>query len=111
MVAELTPNAIELLNSGATSQEYVLQVYDSKLVGNAAATAAQERFRVVLSDGKWCQWAMVATQMNSVMKLGVSKGTIIRLKESICNTVQNKRYWFRPSCLYRFLQFRPARSG
>ena len=111
MVAELTPNAIELLNSGATSQEYVLQVYDSKLVGNAAATAAQERFRVVLSDGKWCQWAMVATQMNSVMKLGVSKGTIIRLKESICNTVQNKRYWFRPSCLYRFLQFRPPCSG
>ncbi|CAI7918178.1 unnamed protein product [Closterium sp. NIES-54] len=91
MASELTPNALEILNSGATDGNFILQVFDSRQVGSASVPPAQERYRLMLSDGRWHQWAMIASQMNELMRTSVKKGSIINLTECVTNTVHGKK--------------------
>ncbi|KAH7432356.1 hypothetical protein KP509_07G018700 [Ceratopteris richardii] len=90
MTASLTPNAILALNSGEADLQPLVQVLDVRQIGTGQST--QERYRLVLSDGNYVQQAMLATQLNEFVKSGqVQKGSIVKLIEYICNTVQNRK--------------------
>ncbi|KAI5066239.1 hypothetical protein GOP47_0018863 [Adiantum capillus-veneris] len=90
MAASLTPNAILALNSGETDLQPLVQVLDVRQIGTGQSV--QERYRLVLSDGNYVQQAMLATQLNEFVKSGqVQKGSIVKLVEYICNTVQSRK--------------------
>eukprot|EP00191_Tetraselmis_sp_GSL018_P018780 CAMPEP_0177579188 /NCGR_PEP_ID=MMETSP0419_2-20121207/808_1 /TAXON_ID=582737 /ORGANISM="Tetraselmis sp., Strain GSL018" /LENGTH=219 /DNA_ID=CAMNT_0019067801 /DNA_START=184 /DNA_END=841 /DNA_ORIENTATION=+ len=87
----LTQGAVERMASSDTSFQPILQVLDVKQIGNPQANPS-ERFRLVVSDGQWSTTAMLATQMNQVVKENlVRKLSIIRLDEFLCNTVQGRK--------------------
>ncbi|XP_078445823.1 replication protein A 70 kDa DNA-binding subunit A-like [Wolffia australiana] len=87
----LTRAAIaDITNGAAEGMKPVLQVADLKLVQTVQNTT--ERFRMVLSDGVHAQQAMLATQMNAMVKSGqLQKGSIVQLNEFICNLIQNRK--------------------
>lgn len=87
----LTRGAIaDITNGGAEGMKPVLQVVDLKLVQTVQNTT--ERFRMVLSDGVHAQQAMLATQMNPMVKSGqLQKGSVVQLNEFICNLIQNRK--------------------
>lgn len=101
MQSPLTVNAILAISTQNAQDIYPLvQVVDIRQIGNAQST--QERFRLVLSDGAYLQQAMLATQLNELIKSGsCMKNSCVRLKEYICNTVQNKKYGCRSWMLAR----------
>ncbi|MCO5550688.1 hypothetical protein L7F22_004178 [Adiantum nelumboides] len=90
MSIPLTPNAIAALNSGQMDSQPVVQVLDVRQIGTGQSV--QERYRLVLSDGRYVQQGMLATQLNEHIKSGqVLKGSIVKLVEYICNTVQQRK--------------------
>lgn len=91
MQSPLTANAILAISTqNAQDIHPLVQVVDIRQIG--AAQSTQERFRLVLSDGTYLQQAMLATQMNELIKSGSClKNSCVRLKDYICNTVQNKK--------------------
>lgn len=93
MAVNLTKDAIAMVSNGDADLKPLLQVADIRLVNTAQNTA--ERYRMLLSDGTHMQQAMLATQMNHVVKSGkLQKGSIVRLTEFICNLIQNRKYDF-----------------
>eukprot|EP00850_Spirogloea_muscicola_P011414 SM000071S21038 [mRNA] locus=s71:22470:25733:+ [translate_table: standard] len=89
-MAQLTAGAIKGLSDGQSELRPVLQVWEMRQIGSPSNTA-QERFRLILSDGLQLHQAMLATQLNDAVKSGgLAKGSIIRLQEYICNKVQNR---------------------
>ncbi|MCO5569496.1 hypothetical protein L7F22_023209 [Adiantum nelumboides] len=89
MAAALTRNAILALNSGETDLQPLVQVLDVRQIGTGQSV--QERYRLVLSDGNYVQQAMLNTQLNEFVKSGqVQKGSIVKLVEYICDTVQSR---------------------
>ena len=90
MPVNLTRNAIATINAGDVNSKPLVQVVDIKLIGNS-----QERYRFLLSDSESTQHAMLATQLNELVRTGrVKKGSIIQLIDYICSTVQNRRCKF-----------------
>lgn len=90
MAAKLTANAIVALNNGDTDLRPLVQVLDIRQI--ATAQSVQERYRMVLSDGSHTQQAMLATQLNPIVKSGqIQKGSVVQLVEYICNSVQNRK--------------------
>ncbi|XP_039128729.1 LOW QUALITY PROTEIN: replication protein A 70 kDa DNA-binding subunit A-like [Dioscorea cayenensis subsp. rotundata] len=87
----LTSGAITTISEGgAEGMKPMVQVHDIRLVNTAQNTA--ERYRMMLSDGTHTQQAMLATQMNLIVKSGrFRKGSIVRLNEFICNVIQGRR--------------------
>lgn len=88
---DLTRGAIATISEGgAEGMKPVLQVSDVRLVNTTQSTT--ERYRMMLSDGIHTQQAMLATQMNSIVKNGtLQKGSVVQLNEFICNTIQGRR--------------------
>lgn len=73
---------------GAEGLKPILQVTDCRPLHHSSA----ERYRMMLSDGLVQQQAMLATQMNEIVKSGaLQKGSIIRMTEYVCNTIQDRR--------------------
>ncbi len=78
--------AVRQLVNGATNLHPVLQVIDVKLFGTAAGQAANtsERFRLIVSDGEHYQQAMLATQLNELIKTNqVQKGSVVQIDECV----------------------------
>ncbi|KAI3410646.1 Replication protein A subunit, partial [Psidium guajava] len=87
MPVNLTPNAIAAINGGDVNSKPLVQVVDIKLIGST-----QERYRLLLSDSAASQHAMLATQLNDLVKSGrVRKGAVVQLIDYICSTVQNRK--------------------
>ncbi|CAD5166633.1 replication protein A 70 kDa DNA-binding subunit A-like [Musa acuminata AAA Group] len=89
---DLTRGAIAAISEGRVKDgvKPVVQVWEVKLVNTQQSTT--ERYRMLLSDGAHMQQAMLATQMNDLVKLGaLQKHSIVRLNEFICNVIQNRR--------------------
>lgn len=90
MAANLTKDAIAIVSNGEVDLKPVLQVVDIRQVNTVQNTV--ERYRMLLSDGSHLQQAMLATQMNHVIKSGkLQKGSIVQLIEFICNLIQNRK--------------------
>ena len=62
------------------------------MTSNAATSNAAERYRLAISDGRyWCT-AMLATQLNEIVKSDqIHNNTILRLDEYLSNAVQGKK--------------------
>ncbi|XP_077244745.1 replication protein A 70 kDa DNA-binding subunit A-like [Tasmannia lanceolata] len=91
MAVNLTKDAIAMVCNGDADLKPVLQVFDIRLV-NTAQNTNNERYRMVLSDGMHLQQAMLATQLNHIIKSGkLQKGSIVQLTEFICNVIQNRK--------------------
>lgn len=86
MAPILTPNGIAKVNGGDLNLKPVVQVIEVKAIG------AGERYRILVSDGSETQQALLATQLNAIVKGGRLKdGSIVQLLEYICSTVQDRR--------------------
>nr|XP_053639336.1 replication protein A 70 kDa DNA-binding subunit-like [Cherax quadricarinatus] len=88
-MAELSTGIIADIVEGAHPENPVLQILSMKRI----PSGAQERYRLLLSDGHWTSsFAMLATQLNSMVGSGeISNNCIITLKRYICNTVQDNK--------------------
>ncbi|ONK66128.1 uncharacterized protein A4U43_C06F4430 [Asparagus officinalis] len=82
----LTVNGISKVNAGDLNLKPVVQVIELKAVGSG------ERYRILVSDGSETQQALLATQLNEIVKGGRLKiGSVVQLLEYICSTVQSRR--------------------
>jgi replication factor A1 len=95
MSAELSSGAVlrAYNNENTTDEKPLVQVIEIKPVGQpAGSTAPAERFRLIISDGKYYQQAMLATQRNALVHSGQIKPLcIVRLTEFICNIVHERK--------------------
>ncbi|KAJ4779252.1 Replication A 70 kDa DNA-binding subunit [Rhynchospora pubera] len=91
MAHQLTSGAVAVISEGGgEGMQPVLQISDVRQVSTAQNTT--ERYRMLLSDGAHTQQAMLATQLNSLVKEGnLQAGSIVRLNEYICNEIQGRR--------------------
>ncbi|KAL6533661.1 hypothetical protein OROHE_013494 [Orobanche hederae] len=88
----LTEGAVPMLSSGdaGTDIKPVLQIADIRLVQTKNQSNV-ERYRIVLSDGSFVQQGMLATQLNDLVRdEKLHKGSIIQLKQFVCNIVQKR---------------------
>eukprot|EP00824_Muranothrix_gubernata_P012816 TRINITY_DN269_c2_g1_i1.p2 TRINITY_DN269_c2_g1~~TRINITY_DN269_c2_g1_i1.p2 ORF type:complete len:674 (-),score=142.68 TRINITY_DN269_c2_g1_i1:320-2305(-) len=89
---QLQEGAVQAIYNGDTSLHPVLQVMDVKRINAQPGTAASERYRLVLSDGRFYQQAMLATQLNELIRSGrLAPRCVVQLQEYICNVVQSRR--------------------
>ena len=77
--------SVRQLLAGQTSIHPVLQVVDVKQIGSAGGPGgANERFRLMLSDGEHYQQAMLATQLNELVKNNeVRKFSVVQVDECV----------------------------
>lgn len=70
----------------------IVQVFELKLV-NTSQQSGNERYRLLLSDGTHFQQGMLGTQLNGLVKSGkLQKGSVVHLKQYVCNPVQDRLY-------------------
>uniref|UniRef100_A0A9I9CJT0 Replication factor-A protein 1 N-terminal domain-containing protein n=1 Tax=Cucumis melo TaxID=3656 RepID=A0A9I9CJT0_CUCME len=88
MPVHLTPNAISAIVAGDVNSKPLVQVLDIKLIGNA-----QERYSLLISDAVSAEQAMLATQLNDIVKTGrVKKGSVIQLIDYVCSPIKNRKF-------------------
>ncbi|XP_063873516.1 replication protein A 70 kDa DNA-binding subunit-like isoform X2 [Scylla paramamosain] len=85
----LTTGAIANIVDGGHPEKPVVQILTMKRIPNSS----QERWRLLLSDGKWSNsFAMLATQLNPKVDSGdITNNSIIRMDRYVCNTVQENK--------------------
>ncbi|KAJ7047221.1 hypothetical protein C8F04DRAFT_1387682 [Mycena alexandri] len=70
---------------------HTLQLLSVRLV-NSNATSTVDRYRIIVSDGEHFIQAMLATQLNHLVKdEQIKKNTIVNITKMTCNFVQDKR--------------------
>jgi len=85
-MSSLTPNAVSILVAGNVpeGQHHTAQIINVKRIN-------ESRFRVIISDGEHFVQGMLASQLNHMIESNkIVENTVIRVKESITNLVQNK---------------------
>ncbi|ORX64153.1 replication factor-a protein [Basidiobolus meristosporus CBS 931.73] len=92
---QLTQGAIKAIyednKDSPASANPVLQIINIKKL-TSQNPSTPERFRLVISDGTHFMQAMLGTQMNELINNGaITKYTVIKLVQYICNSVQNRR--------------------
>lgn len=88
MPVNLTRNAIEKIHGGDVNSKPLLQVIDIKVIGNAQP----ERYRICISDGVSTQQALLASQLNELVKTErVRKGSVVQLIDYMCNDIQGRK--------------------
>ncbi|CAO2841984.1 unnamed protein product [Amaranthus hypochondriacus] len=89
MPVNLTRNAIAAILNGDINFKPLVQVLDIKLINSKSI---QERYRLLLSDGSSSHQAMIAIQLNHLVKSAdVRSGSVIQLIEYICSDVRNRK--------------------
>ncbi|KAJ6525476.1 hypothetical protein DFH09DRAFT_1188504 [Mycena vulgaris] len=94
---QLTTGSCEALQNAAPGDAslfdatHTLQLLSIRLV-NSNGTSAVDRYRIIVSDGEHFIQAMLATQLNHLVKdEEISKNTIVNITKMTCNFVQDKR--------------------
>eukprot|EP00727_Mastigamoeba_balamuthi_P013165 m51a1_g8471 putative replication protein a 70 kda dna-binding subunit (646) ;mRNA; f:485091-487370 len=93
-VPPLTSGAIARMNQpGDRVQGPILQVIDVKSITAAVPSPnANDRYRLLVSDGVHLQQAMLGSQLNQVVKSGqVVTGTVIRVEEYTVSVVKDRK--------------------
>jgi len=93
-VPPLTKGCVKQIYLNQQVDYPVVQVIDvKKIQSNAAQTSSQpERYRLVISDGVHYQQAMLATQLNDMIRNNIiDSRCVIKLNEYVCNTIHNRR--------------------
>lgn len=87
MPVHLTPNSISTIVAGDVNSKPLVQVLDIKLIGKA-----QDRYSLLISDAVSSEQAMLATQLNDVVKTGrVKKGSVIQLIDYVCSPINSRK--------------------
>ncbi|KNC54564.1 replication protein A DNA-binding subunit [Thecamonas trahens ATCC 50062] len=87
----LTEGAIKAMYEGQDVSNPVVQIIDIKKIA-AQQADNPDRYRLVISDGKHYQQAILATQLNQLVHTEMLKNnSLVRLTESLCNTVHGRR--------------------
>ena len=88
----LSRGALRAMVCGAAADlQPVLQVVDVKPIGSFFG-APTERFRLILSDGEHYQQAMLATQLNDLIKDGeVDRLNVVRMDECVRGAAERSR--------------------
>ncbi|KAL3632561.1 hypothetical protein CASFOL_025545 [Castilleja foliolosa] len=98
-VLSFTLTQIMMLSSGdlpGTDIKPVVQLAELRLVNTSNLN--NERYRVLNSDGVFMQQGMLATQHNELVRSErLQKGSIVQLKQFVCNLIQNRRSVTRAS--------------
>ncbi|WWC62468.1 uncharacterized protein I303_105064 [Kwoniella dejecticola CBS 10117] len=94
MASPLTAGFCELVFNSADAPEGVtpiLQVLSVKKI-NAPGATGQDRYRLILSDGKHFIQAMIATQLNNLVdSKELDKNVVIKLTGYVTNAVQGRK--------------------
>lgn len=92
MAVNLTRNAIAAVMAGDLNLKPLVQVLEVR-----AIRSAQERYRLVVSDGGATQQALLAAQLNDQVRSGaLRQGSVVQLVEYVCSSVQDGQYVFIP---------------
>ncbi|XP_045135026.1 replication protein A 70 kDa DNA-binding subunit-like [Portunus trituberculatus] len=85
----LSTGVIADIVNGGHPEKPVVQILTMKRI----PSGSQERWRLLLSDGKWSSsFAMLATQLNPKVDSGdITNNCIIRMDRYVCNTVQENK--------------------
>ncbi len=111
MSYNLTTNACSRLTLSDMEDEIfqsqvTLQVLSTKKVPQSKG--AQDRYRIILSDGVHYIQAMLATQLNSLVdEETVTKNTVVLVEKMTCSIVQERRY--ASPCLCRDISLNASR--
>ncbi|KAK1925386.1 hypothetical protein DB88DRAFT_450919 [Papiliotrema laurentii] len=92
-MANLTSGFCELVHAQEDVQDVqpVLQILSIKKI-NAQNNSGQDRYRVILSDGKFFIQSMLATQLNElVTNKDLDKNVVVKLTEFVTNAVQGRK--------------------
>ncbi|KAA8525134.1 hypothetical protein F0562_007002 [Nyssa sinensis] len=93
MAINLTEGAIAMISSGeaqGNDVKPVLQVADIRLVKTQHQTA-NEKYRILLSDGAYLQQGILATQRNDLVRSErLQKGSIVQLTQFVCYVIQGR---------------------
>ncbi|KAJ6490618.1 replication factor-A C terminal domain-containing protein [Mycena vitilis] len=97
MVVQLTAGSCIGLQNAAPGDAslfdatHTLQLLSVRLVGSNT-TSTVDRYRIIVSDGEHFIQAMLATQLNHLVKDDqIKKNTIVNVTKMTCNFVQDKR--------------------
>ncbi|WWC88776.1 uncharacterized protein L201_003689 [Kwoniella dendrophila CBS 6074] len=94
MASPLTAGFCELVFNSAEAPEGVepiLQILSVKKI-NAPGASGQDRYRLILSDGKHFIQAMIATQLNPMVESKeIDKNVLIKLTGYVTNAVQGRK--------------------
>ena len=86
---KLDVGAIERILNSDTSHEPVVQTLDIKRI---QTSNSGERFRLVISDGKYFIQGMLATQLSGLIKTNaIQKHSIIKLNEFVTNAINGRK--------------------
>src|SRR3989338_4446284 len=92
MTQQLTPNAIANIYAGNLLTNVILQVLEVKpfmINSGDGASGPSERFKLSISDGVHCTFAMLASQMNEMVhSKKLEAKSILFVKELLCNPVK-----------------------
>jgi len=93
-MAALTPGAIKAIaeNKKPEGNDFpVVQVLAIKKIQTKNKQNAQDRYRIVLSDGTYFQQAMLGVQQNELVVSGsLAQHCVVQLKEYLCNNINGK---------------------
>lgn len=94
MAVNLTQGAISILSSDDWKQDDLkpmLQVTDVRIVRTQTGGENKDRYRLMLSDGMYCQQGMLATQLNDlVVSQQLQKGSVVQLMDFVCNNIRER---------------------
>ena len=77
-----------------------VQLLSIKKVASSGSTT-NDRYRIILSDGKKFLQAMLAMQLNTLVEQNaIVKNSIVTIEKMACNMIQGKQY-VATSCPYR----------
>lgn len=80
----------DLFTAGHTVQ--FLSIKQVTPTTTASSNPAQDRYRIIISDGEHFLQAMLATQLNELVhNNSIGKNTVAVIEKLTCNFVQNKR--------------------
>uniref|UniRef100_A0A1D1YP03 Replication protein A subunit n=1 Tax=Anthurium amnicola TaxID=1678845 RepID=A0A1D1YP03_9ARAE len=89
MAVNLTPNAIAAVTGGDLNLKPLVQVLEIRAIRSGAA---QERYRLLVSDGGATQQALLAAQLNDRVRSGsLREGSVVQLVEYVCSSAQNRQ--------------------
>lgn len=98
MDVRLTEGAILKMNTEDLEEDYkpILQVRNLKQIHTqrgGATVQDTERYKLVMSDGSHSQPGMLGTQQNFLVQQGLlQEGSVVRLNQFTCTTVQKRKY-------------------
>eukprot|EP00887_Chlorella_sp_A99_P004696 scaffold4.g4696.t1 len=88
---QLSEGAIQQIVGGTTGVTFTVQCNGLKRMHNAQQPN-QDRYRLLLSDGRHQHSCMLATQLaEEVISNRLVEGSVLRITDYICNDVQNKK--------------------